>query len=81
MNTITKITLGFALICLFATVALGGGGRRPDGPPPEAFTACDGKESGDAAQFVTPEGDTITGMCVMRDGKLVLHPDNPPKRK
>lgn len=37
-------------------------GRRP-GPPPEAFQACDGKNPGDAVQFHTPRGETITATC------------------
>jgi hypothetical protein len=37
-------------------------GRRP-GPPPEAFQACDGKNQGDAVQFHTPRGETITATC------------------
>lgn len=81
MNTISKIALVFALISLFATTAVGGRDKRPDGPPPEAFSACEGKNSGDKAQFTSPHGDTVTGTCVMQDGKLVLHPDNPPKKK
>lgn len=53
-------------------------GRR--GPPPEAFTACEGKSAGDAAEFVSPRGDTIAGTCEERDGKLVLKPTNRPDR-
>lgn len=56
-------------------------GRRRQGPPPEAFTACEGKNAGDTAEFVSPRGDTVTGTCEERDGRLVLHPDNPPERR
>jgi len=55
-------------------------GRRRQGPPPEAFTACEGKSAGDKAEFVSPHGDTVTGTCEERDGQLVLKPDNPPGR-
>jgi len=45
------------------------------GPPPEAYTACEGKSSGVSAQMVTPQGDTQTGTCeTERDGTLVLRP-------
>ncbi len=54
-------------------------GRRRQGPPPEAFTACEGKSAGDTAEFVSPHGDTVTGTCEERNGRLVLHPDNPPE--
>ena len=47
------------------------------GPPPEAYTACQGKSVGAAAQFVTPRGETVTGTCQEEDGKLVLRPDRP----
>lgn len=47
------------------------------GPPPEAFTACEGKSAGDAAEFEDPRrGETITGTCEEMRGELVLKPDN-----
>ncbi len=55
------------------------GGRR-QGPPPEAYTACEGKSAGDTAEFEGPRGDTVTGTCVQRGDRLVLHPDSPPER-
>jgi hypothetical protein len=48
------------------------------GPPPEAFTACEGKTEGSTAQFIAPDGETITGTCRVADGRLVLRPDHPP---
>ena len=56
-----------------------GGGHQ--GPPPEAYTACEGKSEGDTAEFTSPRGDTVTGTCEYdRDGdRLVLRPDNPPE--
>ena len=53
-------------------------GRRQHGPPPEAFTACEGKSAGDTAEFVSPRGDTVTGICEQQDDRLVLRPDTPP---
>ncbi|MCK5782987.1 MAG: hypothetical protein KAH06_00950 [Desulfobacterales bacterium] len=57
-------------------------GRRHQGPPPEAYCACEGKNVGDMAESVSPCGDTVTGTCELeRDGdRLVLRPDNPPER-
>lgn len=55
-------------------------GGKHQGPPPEAYTACEGKIAGDAAEFESPRGDTVKGTCEERDGRLVLHPDNPPSR-
>lgn len=72
---------------LIATLALGAiasaqdrGGRR-QGPPPEAYTACEGKSAGDKAEFKSPRGDTVTGTCVQRGDRLVLHPDHPPRSR
>ena len=50
---------------------------RHQGPPPEAYTACEGKSEGDTAEFKDRRGNTITGTCVMEE-RLVLWPDNPP---
>jgi hypothetical protein len=57
----------------------GKGGHQ--GPPPEAYCACEGKNAGDTAEFTSPQGDTVTGICEEdRDGdRLVLRPDNPPE--
>lgn len=50
--------------------------RRP--PPPEAFTACDGKAAGVAASFTNPRGEVMNGVCETGpSGKLVLRPDKP----
>jgi len=53
-------------------------GRRHHGPPPEAYTACEGKSAGDSAEFVSPRGDTVTGICEQQGDRMVLRPDNPP---
>ena len=84
--TITKNkTIVIALLgILIAFSALGNEalaqqqGRRYQGPPPEAYTACEGKSEGDAAEFESPHGDTVTGTCEMEGDRLVMRPDNPP---
>ena len=48
------------------------------GPPPEAYTVCEGKSEGDTAEFESPRGDTVAGTCEMEGDRLVLRPDNPP---
>lgn len=55
-------------------------GRKHQGPPLEAYTACEGKSEGDTASFENPHGDTVTGTCVQDGDQLVLRPDNPPGR-
>ncbi|CAK8718097.1 hypothetical protein KKHLCK_07260 [Candidatus Electrothrix laxa] len=50
-------------------------------PPPEAYTACEGKKNGDQAELTAPQGEIVTGTCVQeKDGdRLFLRPDRPPK--
>ena len=81
MKVITMIIV-FVLMAGFAnTNAFGDDtssqerGRRRHGPPPEAYTACEGKSVGDKAEFVSPRGDTVTGTCVQEGDRLVLRPD------
>jgi len=45
-------------------------------PPLEAYTACEGKQPGEKASFVTRTGNTISGQCKQQqDGRLILIPD------
>ena len=79
-----KFIIGIVLFGLFATTAFGvdndqqNSKRRHQGPPPEAYTACEGKSAGDIAEFVSPHGDTVCGTCEQEGDRLVLRPDNPP---
>ena len=50
-------------------------GGKQQGPPPEAYTACEDKTVGDTAQFVDPRGETLTGTCEQEGNRLVLRPD------
>ena len=57
--------------------------RKPpprQGPPPEAFRACEGKSAGDEAQFIDLRGETVTGKCEQEGDQLVLRPDHPKAR-
>jgi hypothetical protein len=88
MNITKKTFIVITLIgILFAASAYGYDessqekGRGNQGPPPEAYCACEGKSAGDTAEFTSPQGDTVTGTCEEdRDGdRLVLRPDNAPE--
>lgn len=87
MKTSGKWIFVIALLCSCAVGVLNSnaGNQRPkgghNGPPPEAYTACDCKEAGDKAEFVSPHGDTVTGICEKQGDRLVLRPDNPPSRR
>ncbi len=54
---------------------------RRQGPPPEAYTACENKNAGDTAQFVSPRGETRTGTCEQEGDRLVLRPDDKPAQE
>ena len=79
MNTMKRMTIVFAvlIICAANACAQGppSGGKDHQGPPPEAYEACEGKSAGDTAQFVSPHGDTVCGTCVQEGDRLVLRPD------
>ena len=88
MNIIKKASIVIALLGILITANAFGSdapsddrGRRHQGPPPEAYTACEGKSEGDTAEFVSPHGDTVTGTCEEEGDRLVLRPDNPPPRQ
>ena len=75
-----------ALLCICSVHAFAANdSRRGEGhqrqPPPEAYTACEGKESGDEAELTGPRGETVTGTCTQeKDGeRLFLRPDRPPE--
>ena len=85
MKIANKTSIVITLLVIFiAVMAFGNDAssqetrRRHHGPPPEAYTACEGKNAGEAAEFVSPHGDTVTGTCVQEGDRLVLRPDNPP---
>ncbi len=82
MNITQKTFIAITLMGIFsAIIAFGNdassqetGGRR-QGPPPEAYTACEGQNAGDTAEFVSPHRDTVTGTCEQEGDRLVLRPD------
>ena len=72
------LTMTLCLLCLFAINVLGQdsnrGGR--DGAPQEAFSACEGKSAGDAAEFENSQGETVEGICEEQGNRLILKPTN-----
>ncbi len=86
MDTKRKTTVVFALLTIFFISAIGSdvfarrkSGKR-SGPPPEAYTVCEDKSAGDAAQLVDPRGETLTGKCEQEGERLVLRPEHPRMR-
>ncbi|MCP3941945.1 MAG: hypothetical protein GY710_10745 [Desulfobacteraceae bacterium] len=88
MKIIIKITITAIIILGIGTAAAFAAdteNRQPmdghKGPPPEAYTACENKSTGDTAQFTGPDGKSVTGTCEQEGDRLVLRPDNPPGGK
>lgn len=88
MNSIKTALIGITLAGMLITVNPFGdeslaqkSGKRRQGPPPEAYIACEDKSAGDTAEFVSPRGHTVTGTCEEEGDRLVLRPDNPPGGK
>lgn len=57
------------------------GATRQPGPPPGAFTACEGKVSGDSATFEGRNGELLTGTCEVMQGVLIMVPENRPAKE
>ena len=81
MNNVIKTAFVFALLAVCPTLAFGADspsktnrGRR-QGPPPEAYAACEDKNQGDEAQFVSSHGQTVKGTCEMQGDRLLLRPE------
>ena len=53
----------------------GQAGDRHQGPPAEAYAACQGRKAGESSKFVDPRGETLTGLCEQEGERLVLRPD------
>jgi hypothetical protein len=87
MRSLKKISFIFVFIILGAVQAVASDSSsqrnhgRHNGPPPEAYSACEDKSAGDTSEFVSPRGDTISGTCVEENGQLVLKPENGGKER
>lgn len=53
--------------------------RRPQGPPPEAIKACEGKKAGDTTTFTGRRGETLTATCKDIEGQLAAVPEGGPR--
>nr|WP_067290328.1 hypothetical protein [Marinobacterium profundum] len=81
-----SLTLATALFGLIPTISLGAedsGQRRPkNGPPPEAFEACKGKQVGDVVGITGRRGEPLEANCQEEPaGKLVAVPTSMPGGK
>jgi hypothetical protein len=70
-----KVLKSATVLVVFLMVVVATAHGQQFSPPPEAYKACEGKKVGDASQFVNQRGETVSGICKERDGKLILRPD------
>ncbi|MBU2952940.1 hypothetical protein [Marinobacter sp. F3R08] len=76
----TLILMGTLSACSHAGQPGSSGGKRPSGPPPEAFEACEGLAEGEHVSFAGRGGESLEATCEKLDGKLVAVPENAPRR-
>ena len=79
-RTFTRVLVGLGLAAGLGVLALAADAEaNPPAPPPEAFTACDGKARGDACT-VQIHDHTMNGVCDAPPGesRLACRPSGPP---
>jgi hypothetical protein len=76
--TFTSLWLGLSLLALACSSATAQERRDPPKPPPEAYTACQGKAEGDAVTLTMPDGKQLGGTCRTIDGQLAAAPAGGP---
>lgn len=52
--------------------------NRRQGPPPEAISACEGKQAGDSVEFTGRKGETLEATCQEINGQLAAVPAGGP---
>lgn len=67
------VTLSAVPACAGSNRPGGRDGRQ--GPPPEAFTACENKSEGDSVTFEGRDGESLTATCTIINDQLVAVPE------
>ncbi|MCP4747269.1 MAG: hypothetical protein GY874_14185 [Desulfobacteraceae bacterium] len=80
MSIMKKVSIALILLAICVAPAIGDDtsseqDNRRQGPPPEAYEACEGKSAGETAQFTDARGETLTGTCEQEGDQLVLRPE------
>ena len=76
-----RMTVLTLAVSLYACMAMAQSAQPPEPagvrePPPQAYTDCVGKKSGDIVQHTTPEGK-VAATCVDSPKGLVARPNQP----
>jgi len=85
-NSKVKVIICFLVLVSLVPVASwasgnDGKGKQRNGPPPEAFEVCEGKDVGDSVEFTGRRGETLTATCEERKDQLVAVPEGRSERK
>ena len=78
----SKVALIVCVISLMPMIVFAAGNKgqgRPQGPPPEAIEACEGKNAGDRVEFAGRRGESIEATCQKKNGQMAAVPDNMPE--
>lgn len=83
MRNMRTVVSTMAVASVLAACAHAGpnNNQRPDGPPPEAFEACEGQAVGANVTVEGRNGESLKAVCEEHDGKLVAVPTDAPKRR
>ncbi|TKB24806.1 hypothetical protein FCL47_16315 [Desulfopila sp. IMCC35006] len=77
-----KAALLMAILVLFPIAGCAAGddanNNRRQGPPPEAISACAGKQAGDSVEFTGRRGETVKATCREMNGQLAAVPAGGP---
>lgn len=67
---------------MLVAVPEGHHGRKagPQGPPPEAISACNDKQEGDRVTFTNRQGETLNGTCKTMQGVFFAVPGGPARK-
>lgn len=71
----TAVLISMGLLFASQSALVSAEPRERRGAPPEAYTACEGKNAGDSAEFKNRRGRTVSGTCQEQNGRLVLRPE------
>lgn len=88
--SVRKGVLGVSIALFLSGASFAGDDEsKPDckkghrGPPPAAIEACDGLAVDQACEFVSPRGDSLSGVCGAsprnEDAPLACRPDHRPR--
>ncbi|MBU0946434.1 MAG: hypothetical protein KJ804_03680 [Proteobacteria bacterium] len=78
LKTALLVAILILLPITACTASNGPDTNRRQGPPPEAVSACEGKQAGDSVEFAGRGGETLEATCKEINGQLAAVPAGGP---